>query len=113
MDVISPYPYICKYGKLHFGHPKLYVGADCPPDCFDREGIIKCKVLPPRKLSSGSSVQKQLQTNLPLFSACADTMNQGNCTQSDEERCIGGTWLVDEVRKAVEMGCNVMDVFEF
>jgi hypothetical protein len=32
------------------GHPGLYVGADCPADCLDTEGIIKCKVLPPRKL---------------------------------------------------------------
>jgi len=40
-------------------------------------------------------------------------MNQGKCTQSDEERCIVGTWVVDEVLKAVEMGYSVMDVFEF
>jgi len=40
-------------------------------------------------------------------------MNQGKCTQTDEERCIDGTWVVDEVRKAVEMGYGVMDVFEF
>ena len=46
----------------------------------------------------------------PLCSACADTMNQGKCTHSEEERCIVGTWVVDEVRKAVEMGNSVMDV---
>jgi len=50
VDVISRYPYICKYGQFPVGHPKLYVGADCPSDFSDREGIIKCKVLPPRKL---------------------------------------------------------------
>ena len=50
MDVISLYPYICKYGKFPVCHPKVYVGASCPPDCLDREGIMKCKVLPPRKL---------------------------------------------------------------
>ena len=49
----------------------------------------------------------------PLCSACADTMNQGNCTHTDEERCIVGTWVVDEVRKAIEMGYGLMDVFEF
>jgi len=31
------------------------------------------------------------------------TLNQDYCTQSDEERCIFGTWIVDEVRKAVDM----------
>jgi len=50
VDVISLYPYICKYVKFPLGHPKVYVGADCPPDCLDRESIIKCKFLPPRKL---------------------------------------------------------------
>jgi hypothetical protein len=113
VDVVSLYPYICKYGKFPSGHPKVYVGADCPPDCLDREDIIKCKVLPPKKLSSASSVQKQLQTDVPLCSACADTMNKGDCTHTDEERCIVGTWAVDEVRKAVEMGYGVVDMFEF
>jgi len=50
---------------------------------------------------------------LPLCSACADTMNQGNCTDTDEERFIVGTWVVDEVRKAIEMGYILMNVFEF
>jgi len=39
MDVISLYPYICKYGKFSAGHPKVYVGAECPPDSLDRKGI--------------------------------------------------------------------------
>jgi hypothetical protein len=29
VDVISPYSYICIYGKFPFGHPKVNVGADC------------------------------------------------------------------------------------
>jgi hypothetical protein len=56
VDVISLYPYICKYGKFPVSHPKVYVEADCPPDCLDRERIIKCKVLPPRKQPSRDSV---------------------------------------------------------
>jgi len=31
-------------------------------------------------------------------------MNQSNCTHTDKERCIFGTWAVDEVRRALEMG---------
>ena len=30
VDVISLYPYICKYAKFPVGHPKVYVGADGP-----------------------------------------------------------------------------------
>jgi len=42
--VISLYPYVCKYGKFPVGHHKVYVGASCPPDSLDKEGITKCKV---------------------------------------------------------------------
>jgi len=38
-------------------------------------------------------------------------MNQ--VIHSDDERIIVSIWVVDEVRKAVAMGCGVMDVFEF
>ena len=50
VDVISSYPFVCKYGKFPVGHSNVYVCKDCPPDCLDREGIIKCNVLSPRNL---------------------------------------------------------------
>ena len=89
------------------------MGADCPPDCLDRKGIIKCKGLPRRKLYHPVIPYKR-NSNLifPLRYACADTMNQGDCTHSDEERCIVGTWEIDEFRKVVEMGYGVVDIFE-
>ena len=40
-------------------------------------------------------------------------MNQGSCKHSDEERCMFGIWIADEVRKAVEMGYNLVDVYNF
>jgi len=40
-------------------------------------------------------------------------MKQGNCTHSDEERCLVGTWVVDEIHKAVEMGHGLAEVLEF
>jgi hypothetical protein len=39
-------------------------------------------------------------------------MNQGACTHSDEEWCIFGTWVVDEVRKAVDMGYRLVEMCE-
>jgi len=114
LDVVSLYPYICKYGNFPVGHPKVNVGADCPPDCLDREGVIKCKVLPPRELYHAVLPYKSNSKLIfPLFSDCGDTMNQDDCTHSDEEHCIVGTWVVDEVRKFVEMGYRLEDVYEF
>ena len=40
-------------------------------------------------------------------------MNQGICTHYDEERCILESWIADELRKAVDMGYGLVDVFEF
>jgi len=107
-------PYICKYGKFPVGHPEVCVGADCSPYCLDREGHCECSVLPPRKLYHPVHPYKSNSKLMFLLcSACADTMNQGYCTHSEKERCIVGTWVVDEVRKAVEMGSIVKEVFEF
>jgi hypothetical protein len=46
-------------------------------------------------------------------SVCGDTMNQDSCTPSEDERCLVGTWVVDDVRKTVEMGYSLVYVFEF
>jgi len=49
----------------------------------------------------------------PLCSACADPMNQDDCTHSDKKRCTVGTWIVDEGCKAVDMGYGLVDEFQF
>jgi DNA polymerase type B, organellar and viral. len=104
VDVISLYPIVCKYGKLPVGHPKMYVGTDCPPDCLNREGILKCKVLSLRNLYHPLLPYKSnSRLTFPLCSVCADTMNQGACTHSEDKRYLLGTWVVEEVCKAVEM----------
>jgi len=36
-----------------------------------------------------------------------------NVPLTDEERCILGTWVVDEVLKDIEMGYILVNVFEF
>ena len=40
-------------------------------------------------------------------------MNQDDCTPCDEEQYIVRIWIVDEVRKAVDLGYISVDVFEF
>ena len=79
VDVINLYPYICKYGKSPLGHTNVYVGADCPPDCLDRKGIIRCKVLPYRKHYQLVLPYKSYSKLMfALCSAGVDTMEKGN-----------------------------------
>jgi len=99
---------------VSIGSPESVRGCRLSPDCLDREGFIKCKVLPLRILYHAvPSYKSKSKLRFPFCSACADRMNQGDCTHSDEERRIVGTWVVDEVHKAVEMGHDVVDTFEF
>jgi hypothetical protein len=113
VDVISLYPYICKYRKFPVGHPEVYVGADCHSDRLAREGIIKCKVQPNRKLCHPVLPYKSnSRPTFPLRSASAETLNQGDCNHYHKKRRIVVTWVA-EVRKAVEMGYKLVNVLEF
>jgi hypothetical protein len=51
-DVMSLYPYICKYGKFPIGHPVIYAGDKCRDFAamLKKERLIKCCVMPPKKL---------------------------------------------------------------
>ena len=51
-DVMSLYPYICKYFKFPIGHPIIHVGDTCADieACLKMEGLMKCKIVPPQNL---------------------------------------------------------------
>ena len=91
----------------------MYAGVSSSHDCLDRVGIMKCNVLPPRKLYHPILPYiSNYKLVFPLCYACVNTMNQGSCTHSDEERSIVGNWLADEVRKAIDMGYGLVEVFK-
>ena len=51
-DVMSLYPYICKYSKFPIGHPVVHMG-DAYKDiraCLQMEGLIKFTIVPPMDL---------------------------------------------------------------
>ena len=52
VDVMSLYPYICKYFKFPIGHPRIHVGDACKDveACLRMDGLIKCTIVPPQKL---------------------------------------------------------------
>jgi hypothetical protein len=51
-DVMSLYPYICKYFKFPIGHPTIHVGNACVDKeaCLKMEGLMKCTIVPPKDL---------------------------------------------------------------
>ena len=52
LDVISLYPYICKYFKFPVGHRVIHVGDACKDieACIRMDGLIKCSIVPPETL---------------------------------------------------------------
>jgi len=51
-DIMSIYPYICKYFKVPIGHSVIHVGDACANKeaCLKMDGLIKCTIVPPKKL---------------------------------------------------------------
>jgi hypothetical protein len=80
---------------------------------FGIGGIIKCRVLLPRKPSSCRSYYDNLQTDVSaVFDLCrhnASTRMHSLCV----DRIITRTFVVYEVGKAVERGHVFLSVFEF
>ncbi|KAJ8915407.1 hypothetical protein NQ315_008296 [Exocentrus adspersus] len=114
VDVCSLYPWVCKYGKFPIGHPKVYVGEECPPTINNVEGLIKCKILPPQNLYHPILPTKMNNKLMfVLCRTCGEKMNQGKCHHhTEEERALTGTWVIDEVKKALEMGYRMLKVHE-
>jgi len=110
VDFTSLYPYVQKYCEYPIGHPKIIT------ENFDRIenyfGIIKCVVLPPKKLYLPILPAKI--NNKLIFSLCRTCAFEKikNCYHSNEERQIEGTWISLEVIEAVKNGYKILKIFE-
>jgi hypothetical protein len=106
-DIIILYPFVCKYRQLPTGLPAVQLGDTCKDAeaCLNIEGLKKCTIVPPKNL---------YQPVLPfrcnkklLFCLCRTfelEQNTGDECQhyTDAERALTGTWVIEEVRLAVE-----------
>ena len=43
---------------------------------------------------------------------CAENQSQSEYCHSDNERSFVGTWVTDEVKKALEIGYEVIDIYD-
>ncbi|XP_044594809.1 uncharacterized protein LOC123272174 [Cotesia glomerata] len=119
VDVCSLYPYICKIGKFPIGHPKIYIGEECSEiigpnkDLSKLEGLVKCTILPPQNLYHPVLPCKFHNRLLfTLCRSCAQELKQTNCTHKTKDRFLRGTWVVDEIRKAIQKGYKLLKVYE-
>jgi len=110
IDVCSLYPYSNKYGEFPVGHPEVILENFKPINKRSKpyNGLIKCAILPPKKLLHPllpyRSKGKML---LPLCAKCADQRQKKPCCHSDKERMWTGTYVSIELYKALELGYKV------
>ena len=115
VDFCSLYPTVQYYQKYPIGHPtKIH-----NPEKYDKSwyGLIKCKVVPPRKLyhpvlPQRIKVDSYEKLVFTLCKTCAETRNQNKCKHTDTQRSFIGTWTTDEVSKALEKDYKVLETYE-
>jgi len=115
VDVMSLYPYICKYFKLTVGHPVIHVGDACRDieACLHMECLIKCSIVSPDKLYHPVLPYRCInKLKFCLCRTCVDT-SSAECTHpEDEDRALTGTRISDELRLAVEKGYRILEISE-
>jgi hypothetical protein len=110
-DFTSLYPYINKYGIYPIGHPEI-INKFSSTDISKYQGIIKCVVLPPRKLFHPVLPTKQgLKLVFGLCNTCMNTKSQV-CNHSQEQRAITGVWTHLELQEALKKGYKILELHE-
>jgi hypothetical protein len=117
VDVMSLYHYICKHFNFHIGHPVIHAGDDCvlTDALLQEDGLLKCTILPPKHLFH-PVLQFRCDNRLVfcLCRSCAIQQNStGDCNhETVDERALTGTWVLDEIRLAVQHGYELVEVHE-
>jgi len=77
------------------------------------DGLLKCTIVPPPKLYH-PALPYRCNNNLMIYlcRTCVQTCSTGECTHTeDEDRAFTGTWVMDEVRLAVEKGYRILEIY--
>uniref|UniRef100_A0A1Y1L1R3 DNA-directed DNA polymerase n=1 Tax=Photinus pyralis TaxID=7054 RepID=A0A1Y1L1R3_PHOPY len=114
VDFTSLYPYVNKYGLYPIRHPTVHIGESCSKLNLDEvDGIIKCKILPPQTLFHPVlPVKMNKKLMFVLCRSCGEGFDQGPCKHNDDERAVTGTWVLAEVKKAIQKGYKLLVTYE-
>ena len=82
-------------------------------------GLIKCRVLPPQDLldpvlPARFKIDGGEKLVFTLCRQCALEQNQevGSCQHSAQERSLVGTWVSEELQKAIDCGYRILEMIE-
>ena len=110
-DFTSLYPYVQKYCRFPVGAPRVITENF---EAYGRYfGVVKCTVLCPKDLYF--PVLPYRCGGKLMFGLCRTCMHNQivhNCTHSDDERAITGTWCTPELDVARHKGCVISNLKE-
>ena len=80
-----------------------------------KKGLIKCRILPPRRFYHPVLLFRC--NNKLLFCLCRtcaiECIFEDECShETVDERALTGTWVIDKVRMVVQKGYEVIEIFE-
>jgi len=109
IDVCSLYPTVQYFDYYPVGHPeKIY-----KPEKYGKNwyGLIKCKILPPKKLYH---LLLPIKKDKLIFTLCTKCFDErcNICSHNDEGRALLGTWATDELPKPFEKGYLIIEIYE-
>ena len=111
VGVQSLYPDVCKSKHYAVGHHRCLIGPNLRGlDMISYEGLIKCKVLPPRGLRI-PLLPSHINGKL-FFVLCRVCTNCGVCGHTRRERCLTGTWVSVELQKVLAIGYVIVAIYE-
>ena len=116
-DFTSLYPSINKYGTYPIGHPQIIVNPT-DQNIASYFGIAKVDALAPEKLLHPVlPVKFNHKLLFPLCLKCVQDQAEHPWFErsnlfghSDKERMMTGTWCIEELKKAVEKGYNILKI---
>ena len=116
LDVCSLYPYVLKSRKYPKGHPKVITEFE-NNDISGYFGFIKCKVLAPQSLYNPVlplrlNAKSGKKLVFSLCKTCAENQSNEDCNHSIKDRAFYGTWTSMELQKAVEVGYQILKIYE-
>lgn len=115
-DVTSLYPFINATKRYPIGHPTILLNdfGDLDTVCDRFFGFIKCRILPPEKLYIPVLPGKFGEDKKLLFALCRtcaeERTPEKKCQHTNDQRALTGTWFIEEVKKAIEMGYKLEQV---
>ena len=119
IDVTSLYPWVNKTCVYPKGHPDFSTHPG-HTNIHQYFGLIQCKILPPRELYH--PVLPYRHDDKLLFPLCGRCVKEEmdkplldrsyHCPHPDEERALTSTWCSPELVKAVELGYQVLYIYE-